>query len=39
MGFILGVNQHAEDAALTREQVARTQRLLPRAAVVAYAVG
>jgi hypothetical protein len=39
MAFIIGVNQHAEDAELTREQVARTERLLPRGAVASFAVG
>jgi hypothetical protein len=37
--FILGVNQHAEDPVLTKEQVRRSEKLLPAGSVVSFAVG
>jgi hypothetical protein len=37
--FIVGVNQHAEDPALTDEQVRRSAKLLPKGSIVAFAVG
>ena len=37
--FIIGVNQHAEDAAVTAAQVERARRALPEGSVAAFAVG
>jgi hypothetical protein len=37
--FIMGVNQHAEDEAVTQMQVKRSQQLLPPGSIVSFAVG
>ncbi|KAI8465098.1 MAG: hypothetical protein J3K34DRAFT_438150 [Monoraphidium minutum] len=37
--FIVGVNQHAEDVAVTQAQVRRNEQLLPKGSVLSYSVG
>lgn len=37
--YIMGINQHAEDEAVTKGQVIRNEKLLPPGSVVSYAVG
>lgn len=39
MQFIMGINQHAEDPEVTREQVKRSEKLLPKGSIVSFAVG
>ncbi|KIY97001.1 hypothetical protein MNEG_10962 [Monoraphidium neglectum] len=39
MQYIVGTNQHAEDASLTASQVTRSLKLLPQGSIVSFAVG